>query len=149
MNLPELQDHLIDVLNSRDWSLPFTAELAYNPQVAYECNGGLRVFVLAREYSSEVNDETAWSTTLGADIAIAARLPPTAMKKGTENVDDVRPYLQLCAEITSFFKSSGYEPPEGFRIDAVGNAPAYDPDALNNGRFISPIQIDLFAAIEE
>lgn len=149
MTLPEMRDHIVETLNGQAFSMPFTAEPAYNPKVLDLIETPLEVFVIPGEISSEVNDETAWGTTIGVDIAVTGKLPKRGLRKGTEDVPDIDPYLQLCAELVSFFKSSDYEPSEGFRVEAVNNSPAYDAQALKAGRFISPIQILLFAAIEE
>jgi len=126
---------VVDVLNSKSWSVPFTAVGVAVPDVAASDLGQLTVLVCPG--SNEITRETRGSKQheMRVDIGLLKNL-------GRQRTDTVQSLVNLMEEIADYFLD---HPLATATVISVAMDPLFDPEALRgqNGRFQSAIQLNL------
>lgn len=128
---------VVDVLNSKSWSVPFTAVGVAVPDVAASDLGQLTVLVCPG--ATAISRETRGSKQheMRVDIGILKNL-------GRQRVDSVTALVVLMEEIADYFLDNS---PALTKVQTVAMDPIFDPEALRgqNGRFQAAIQLNLLA----
>jgi hypothetical protein len=126
---------VVDVLNSKSWSVPFTAVSVAVPDVAASDLGQLTVLVCPG--ATEISRETRGSKQheMRVDIGLLKNL-------GRQRTDTVQALVNLMEEIADYFLDN---PLATATVISVAMDPLFDPEALRgqNGRFQSAIQLNL------